>query len=207
MYDVYLFRHSHMDYGPGGASAPDSPLTPLGHQMAARLAERCPAWDLQYLFVSTMLRAQQTADAISARLPVLPRLDIDDLAEIRLEDLQGFPGELPIEDVLTWKREHLRYANSRQGVRVAAAWARVRQIIEEQGLQRVAILAHGGTLNALLRLWQGQDVSDWGSVFFQFDWTGTGCVRFEPGICWVRWLNDARHIDDLRPLMKGSTAW
>ena len=83
-------------------------------------------------------------------------------------------------------------------MRVAAGWEKARQSIEAQHLERAGVLAHGGTLNALLCLWQGLGTSFWRLAFFQFDWAGTACMRFDSDIPWIRWINDARHIDNLR---------
>jgi broad specificity phosphatase PhoE len=199
--DVYLCRHSHVDYGPGGSSTPQTALTPVGQQMAARLAERCEAWDLQYLFASTMLRAQQTADAISARWPALPRLDLPEFEETHLGDLQDYPGELPSDDVLTWQMEHFRHGNRQLFRRVSAGWQKVLGIVAQANLERIAIVGHGGTLNGLLRLFQGCTAESFGRCWFEFDWTATCGVRFTDGYCWVRWVNDAHHIDPLRPLL------
>lgn len=200
--DIYLIRHAHVDYGEGKAITAYNPLTPLGHQMAARLAARCEEWQLQYLFVSTMLRAQQTADAITARLPQLPRLDMPAFEEASIKDLAGYPGEPPPEDLLKWDESHYVYANTRMAQRVAAGWQEVCRIMRERGLERAAIVAHGGPLNFLLRHFQGCDGAGLlQSVWFELDWTSTSCLRLAPGRNWIRWVNDARHIDDLRHLL------
>jgi broad specificity phosphatase PhoE len=198
MLNVYLLRHAHVDYGPGGSAAGDSPLTPLGHKMAARLAVRCVDWGLQYLFVSTMRRTRETADAISAQIPGLPRCELPEFEEVRLQDLAGYGGEMPGENPLLWQPEHFRYANQQQFVRVAAGWQRVRRLVDEKGLERIAIVGHGGTHNCLLRMWQELDAPVFERVWFELDWAATACVRFADDGCWVCWFNDARHIDDLR---------
>ena len=207
MVDVLLMRHSHVDYSSPEGMTPRIPLTPLGRQMAARLAERCSHWDLQYLFVSTMLRAEQTADAITARFPHLPRVSMPEFDEMSLPDLESYPGRLPSEDLGTWEEGHFRYCLGRMWGRVAAGWEKVRRFVDERGLERVAILAHGGTLNVLLRHFQGYDGFPSDGCWFEFDWTAVSCVRYlnDGGSVhkWVRWVNDARHIDDLRHLLSG----
>jgi 2,3-bisphosphoglycerate-dependent phosphoglycerate mutase len=198
MLDIYLFRHSHVDYTPPNQISPYNPLTPLGHEMAARLAERCEAWNLQYLFVSTMRRAQETANAISARWPELPRLNMDEIEEENLRDLAGYDGPLPGEDLREWQREHFAYGNERMWQRVTAGWDKINRIIEERQLERVAIVAHGGPINHLLRYFIGFHCAAPGEAWFDLDWTATSCLREAQGRRWIRWVNDARHIDVLR---------
>jgi broad specificity phosphatase PhoE len=201
MTDIFLFRHGHVDYTPPQEITARSPLSPLGHQMAERLAARCDAWQLQMLFVSSMRRAQETANAISARYPKLPRLDVAEFEETSIRDMEGYPGEMPSENLLAWQPQHFAYANQRMAQRVVAGWERMLQLVEDRGLERIAIVAHGGSFNAILRHFQYCDVAGIARNWFELDWTATCCLRTTPQGRWVRWTNDARHIDDLRYLL------
>ena len=201
MVDVYLFRHAHVDYVPPAQITAHNPLTPLGHSMATGLAERCEGWDLQYLFVSTMLRAQQTADAISQRFPSLSRLDMPELVEVSFDDLRGFPGQLPSEDMYTWEQAHWDYASPIRWRGVIAGWEKIQRTIKVQSLERVAIVCHGGTINALLWHFIGKDVGKLSGCWFELDWAATSCLSYTPERRCLHWVNDARHIDDLRHLL------
>lgn len=205
MVDIYLFRHAHVDYRPPAPITAHNPLTPLGHQMAERLARRCEGWELQYLFVSTMLRAQQTARAIAKRFPHIPWRDMPEFEESSIRDLEGFDGELPDEDLLQWREEHFAYANEVMWRRVIAGWEEVQRVIAAKGLERVAIVGHGGSLNILLRHFLGGDIVRLRTCWFDLDWTSTSCLRITadggPIQRWIRWVNDASHIDDLRHLI------
>lgn len=201
--DILLFRHAHVDYRPPAEITAHNPLTPLGHRMAALLAERCDDWHLQYLFVSTMPRAQQTADAISARFPGLPRLNMPEIAESNVADLADFDGPRPPENMSAWEDAHFIHANLRTWERVARGWEKMRAVIAEQGLERVAVVSHGGAINIMVRLFLGQDdVTRLRRAWFEVDWTATTCLRcgtqYGPAARSVRWVNDARHIDPLR---------
>jgi len=205
MVDIFLFRHAHVDYEPPAQVTAHNPLTPLGCQMAARLAQRCDEWDLQYLFVSTMLRAHQTAEAISERFPDLPRLDMAEFEELSIDDLEGYPGRMPPEDLRRWNDAHFDYAGRRSWGRVKAGWERALRVVEERSLERVAILSHEGPLNTMLRLFMGEDAHRPPSWRCAFGWTATSCLRYAPEDSWVqrsiRWVNDIRHIDDLRQFL------
>ena len=202
MLDIYLIRHAHVDYGDGMPITPTNPLTPLGHEMARRLAARCSDWELQHLFVSTMPRAQQTADAISARHPALPLTDEQGLAELSIVDLRNFDGSLPRDDLKQWLPIHFSYGNARMWERVAGAFADIVDRASQADLQRIGLVTHGGPLNVILRHFAGQGITEWFDCPFQMDWCGTACLRINReahwGSHWIRWVNDARHIDELR---------
>jgi len=202
MVDIYLFRHSHVDYAPPIPITERNPLTEVGHQMAARLAERCDEWDLQHLFVSTMLRAQQTADAISARFPALPRTNMIEFEETGMQDMVGYPGEAPPEDMRYWTAAHFDYANLRLWDRVQRGYQRVLHLVEEDSLERVAIVSHGGPINLLLRSFLGYEDPNIDSCWFEIDWASTHCLRITPKRRSIRWVNDARHIDAFRHLVE-----
>ena len=136
--------------------------------------------------------------AISRRLPGLPRVDMIELEESSLRDLQDFPGELPADDMHTWADDHFAYANARMWERVRAGWERAAATIEEQGLERVAMVSHGGPINALLRHFLGEDTVRLRTCWFELDWATTCCCRYSPDGRWIRWVNDARHIDPIR---------
>jgi broad specificity phosphatase PhoE len=200
--DIYLLRHAHVDYSHGTPITANNPLTPLGHQMAKRLAERCVDWDLQRLYASTMRRAQETAEHISARLPDLARCDTPAFAETSIADLSGYPGSTPSEDLHGWHEDHFAFANERMWARVLQGLSDVRAEMEREGLERVAIVSHGGPINAMIRHMLGQEVVRLRDCWIELDWSTTSCLRFVPQADsvrrWVRWVNDARHIDDLR---------
>lgn len=206
MVDVFLMRHSHVDYGPGVSITEHNPLTPLGHRLAVLLAERAMVWDLQHLFVSTMTRARQTAEAILQRIPDLPHTEMDGLRETNAVDLVGWSGAPYDDDMRVWSQEHFDYANRRMFDRVRQAWEAIQATAAEQGLERVGVVAHGGSINMILRVFQGMENSDSWPCFFEIDWTAVSVVRYSPE--WRRRyilkVNDATHAEPLRGLLDDS---
>jgi len=202
MVDILVFRHAHVDYTPPIPITDMNPLTEVGQQMAASLAERCDEWRLQHLFASTMLRAQQTADAISARFPDLPRSEMSEFEETSVRDMAGYPGGAPAEDLRLWGAAHFQYANPRLWERVQRGWQRVLRVVEENSLERVAIVTHGGPINLLLRYYLGYQDPNIDSCWFEIDWASTSCLRHTPTRRSIRWVNDARHIDPYRHLVE-----
>lgn len=199
MTDYFLIRHAHVDYCPPAQITAHNPLTPLGHQMAALLAERCVDMGLQYLFVSTFRRCQETAAPISVALPDLPRIDLSELTETHIGDLAGYSGEMPSEDLRTWQDAHYAYANEAMWCRARAGWEQVQRIARERELERVGIVTHGGPINAILRHHMGEDgVVRLRVCWIDLDWSAVSCVRDKGTRRSVRFVNDARHIDPLR---------
>ncbi len=151
-----LIRHGQADAA--RSHDPYSPrLTELGHQQAARVAEQCAGWGIQFLCASTMQRAQETSDAISEAMPRLLRWDLQELEDLTLEDLDLDPTASHLAS--TWTPAQLDYAFKRGWVRIMAALARIQIYAAANGIERVAIVAHGSTLTLLLLNWLGADWS------------------------------------------------
>ena len=101
---IYLIRHAHPDY-PGGVKMclgrkNDLPLSTLGLAQAAALSQRFSNIPLEAVYTSPLLRAQQTAQAVSADRHPLYVLD-------NLIELDG--GQW---DGLTYEQLHARYPGS-----------------------------------------------------------------------------------------------
>ena len=200
MVDVYVMRHSHVNYGPGVTIAEDNPLTRLGWRLAARLAERSIGWDLQHLFVSTMPRAMQTAEEVLSANPGLPMTAMAGLRETSLADMGDYPGAPPSRDLRDWDVDQFLFASQRLLERVEAAWAAIEGVVREGGLERVGIVAHGGSINMLLRLFQGYQSADLTRCWFELDWTGLSVLRYgegDPPRAILR-VNDTQHVEALR---------
>jgi len=73
-YDVYLARHGQTAYNREGRfqGQQEVPLDDTGRRQAAELAERAASHDFAVLWSSPLLRARETADAVSRRLGLEP---------------------------------------------------------------------------------------------------------------------------------------
>jgi ribonuclease H / adenosylcobalamin/alpha-ribazole phosphatase len=203
--DIYLCRHAHVDYTPPNQITAHNPLTPLGHAMAGRLAERCEALELDLLVASPMRRTQETAAAIRERMPDLPYLLMPEFAEVSIEDLRDFAGAQPHEDLLAWNDDHFVHGNAQMWARVLKGWRRLQEIVAQRGAERVGLVSHGGPLNVIVRHVLGQDaaVVRLRNSWVKIDYAATSCVRYVDGSQGIVWLNDARHIEDLAPVREG----
>ncbi len=199
--DIYLLRHAHVDYTPPNPITAHNALTPLGHKMAGRLAERCREFELDLLVASPLRRTQETAAAIRATCPSIPYLLMPEFAELSITDMVAYEGVQPADDLYTWEEGHYAYGNERMWERVIAGWERLRTTIEERGAERIALVSHGGPLNVIVRHVLGWDKPiRLRTAWIHFDYTATSCVRYVDGWQGIVWLNDARHIEDLTPV-------
>ncbi len=157
----------------------DPPLAEAGQVQAVALARHwAPRVDA--VWTSPMLRAVQTAEPLVTALGVTPEVD-DDLAELDRDQHHYIPIEELRADEARWQEavaswigpegEALRREFRR---RVAAAVDRV--VAAHRG-QRVAVICHGGVVNAALAevLGLGPD------LFFQPDYTSVSRVVASPG--------------------------
>ncbi|MCD6518615.1 MAG: histidine phosphatase family protein [Anaerolineae bacterium] len=152
--EIYLIRHGETDQ----AHAPDpfsASLTERGRAQAQRIAEWCVEWGIEFLCTSPVSYTQQTADAISERLPQIIRWDLDELEDVNADDLLGDPLASPL--VERWTAEQLARAYEHMWNRVMAALTHIQLYAQSRGIKRVAIVAHQLTLQMLLLAWTGRD--------------------------------------------------
>lgn len=150
--ELLLVRHALPVRLEAVGAAADPQLAPEGRAQAAALAERW-ADRVDTVWTSPMLRARETAAPLAAALGVEPTVD-DDLAEmdrdaeayIPLEELRNDPAAWA-EAVDAWVGPEGEALRAEFRARVGAAIGRV--VAAHRG-QRVAVVCHGGVINAAL---------------------------------------------------------
>lgn len=187
--EVLIARHPQVQANLEGrfVGTGESPFTALGERQAAELASHIAAWSPSCVHTSPRARARAVAEQAAGLAAVEVVVDTG-LAEIdfgaaegltyeealaagvRIDLLQGPPESKPFLDGETWRA----FAD-----RVAQAAA----CIETSG-PRIAVVAHGGVVRALLAHWLGLP----GSAAWHFAvpnasvatitlWDGTGTLR------------------------------
>jgi probable phosphoglycerate mutase len=135
--EIWLVRHG--DCYEGMSDGGDPPLSPLGREQAARLAERVRRLNPAAVYASPYRRAVETAKAISDDVKVEPRL-----VEMAMDLTDG--GMLDFKEAPTAVVERMTAA--------------LNEIAEAHPGQRVIVVSHGAAIvnymTDLLRLEPGQ---------------------------------------------------
>jgi probable phosphoglycerate mutase len=155
-------------HSPDGSPA-DPPLSETGRQQAARLAEWLRDEQIDALYASPMRRARETAEPLAAMRGLEIRL-VPDLVE--LDHRAAF--YIPLEELKRENREAwLAFVQGGifDGVDVPAFRAGVvaafERIIAAHPRQRVAVVCHGGVINA----WAAHVLGIAAPIFFEPGYT------------------------------------
>jgi probable phosphoglycerate mutase len=137
-----------------GCSNPD--LDPVGHEQAARLAERLAGEEIAAIYVTPLVRTQQTAAPLAERLGLEPRVE-PALQEIFLGEWEGGHFRRHVLDahpVAVRLREEQRWEVIPGAEPSERFEARVREGIERVAAahpdETAVVVAHGGTISQAL---------------------------------------------------------
>jgi probable phosphoglycerate mutase len=143
--ELLLIRHAlpvRVEGGPHGGPA-DPHLAPLGVHQAEALAAWLSEERVDAIWSSPMRRARETAEPVSDRLGLPVTVD-EGLAEFdRLAD-----SYIPIEELKAANDPRWYEVPERPEDFVADVVAAVERVIASHPSQRVAVICHGGVVNA-----------------------------------------------------------
>ena len=203
---VWLIRHGESQGNLEGRIQgwADYPLTELGHRQAAQLAQRLTReGSIQALVSSPLQRAADTARVVGDVLGLPVRFDAR-LREYNFGPLTGMTSDEIVA----------RFPTVRAAWEVNRPWqplpgeegepaflTRVRGAMDEivAGMvedSALAVVAHGGSLDACLRAWLGINVRD-GRRAFTFGNASLSLVRIRAHSYRVLLLNDTCHLRDV----------
>ena len=188
-------NHEQRWYG-----AMDAPLTERGWlQVKAtgeHFARRHSAAPVDAIYVSPLLRARNTAAAISAALGMEAVVD-EGLREFSIGDWEGRTYQDLIDHEQLWARwakdPSFTPPNGESplsfGKRAEAA---VQALAEAHPNQRIVLVTHGGIISCLLAVWLGNNSGDW------IRWAPHNCAVSELYWDGERWcgevVNDISHL-------------
>lgn len=169
--DILLIRHG--ESMPGRVDEPfatwqrpdrpdrahsDPPLAPEGERQAQRLARRLATADIAAIYVTPLQRTSQTAEPLASRLGVKPEVE-PDLIEVHLGEWEGVLWRQRSEErhplavkVFTEQRWDLIPGAEPQAELVERVSRGIERIAAAHADQRVAVVAHGGVIGAVLAL-------------------------------------------------------
>ncbi len=200
--ELMLIRHGQSAaIVPGAPGSADPPLSELGHVQAAALASRLRLRRIDAVYASTMARAVLTAEPIAAERAMTVVQDAD-LREVDLGEWSngGYRQRAAANDP-----EFLRFAAAGRWDLIPGSEGdgpfrrRVMTTLDRLACahsdQSVAVVCHGGVINAVLAEILGIERS----TFTLIENTSVTIVRFDqPTDRWlVVTLNDATHLYDV----------
>ncbi|MFH5821573.1 histidine phosphatase family protein [Georgenia sp. AZ-5] len=195
---LILVRHGQTSSNVAGlldTGAPGAELTALGHQQAAALPDALAGHDIGALWVSTLVRTQQTAAPLAAArgLDVVVR---DGIREVRAgayemrgddEAVRGY-----LETVFAWPDGglHTRMPGGENGVEFLGRYDEVVAEIAASGVRTAVLVSHGAAIrawvaarteNVPVEFAARNPLSNTGAVVLDGDVTGWHAVTWEGG--------------------------
>jgi broad specificity phosphatase PhoE len=196
--ELLLIRHAQPDYLALAEDddSTDPPLTPVGRCQAMRLAMRLHKLQLDALYASTMRRALETAAFIAADQDLTIERS-DALREIRFDPTfaqsqyanGGVSADLARRFISTPSWDALPGFEPSRGFRHRVIQELEAIAARHEG-ERVAIVAHGGVINAYLSMVLGIQRD----VFYLPNHASISSLRIHGDLYAVRSMNDAAHL-------------
>lgn len=200
--DVLLIRHGQSagmtasSYRRTETGQADPELSDKGHRQAAAMAERMSRAGIQALYVSTLIRTQQTAAPLASFTGLTPVI-VPELREIELGDWEGgeFRRRLEQQDpmILTLMREgSWDYVPGGEGDEAFTARVRagLKLVVDAHPGERIAVVCHGGVIGAAIALATGCSPM----AFMHVDNCSVSQLIVHDGLPIIRRVNDTAHL-------------
>jgi len=200
--ELFLIRHAHQRLDLAGAIGGfvDPPLSGLGEQQAQLLGATLSTRKIDAVYTSPMQRARGTADAIARHHRLAP-VSIADLTEIAVfRDAPQHLSSLEFlgSDALATMRHRFIFERTWDVYPHSESSAEFRRrvlnaielIISGHAGQRVAIVCHGGVINAYVSYVVGSKFD----MLFRPAHTSITIVAAADGIHTLYTLNDVHHL-------------
>jgi broad specificity phosphatase PhoE len=166
---LFLIRHGETDYNLNHlmqGRGIDAPLNETGHQQALAVAEYMGRYQVDHIISSSMLRARQTAGAMTEKShsELLSHADLD---EMNFGDFEG-DNYLEISDQIQeihdiWVKGNTSYkipgGESPEEV-LERTESRILHYLEELEGESLAFVIHGRVIRILLSVWTGIGLSN-----------------------------------------------
>ncbi len=200
MTHLYLIRHGRSLWNAEGRiqGQADSPLDDLGRKQAHALAARLRFESIQVVYSSPLLRARETAEILCAARGWPLKVD-GRLMERHAGDWTGLSGSEVEACKAADPAYNWRVLGPPGGESAAALTARLAEVVGEivsaHADQKVAVVGHGGALNAYLRHALG--IAPDYPVHFRFGNAGWARLALKDGHVRLLALGDERHVEGL----------
>ncbi len=198
---LYLIRHG--EKATKTENVMHIELTPKGFRQADLLGNRLAGEGIQRIYSSDMTRALQTAQTINVRLRVplevragLREIDMGDCDALGWE--QAYARHPEFREAFERHEIDMPYPNGESG---ADVWNRAGQVfmeILEAGLERAAVVAHGGTIRCILCGTLGLPQVRRFFLGNPPEHCGISILQYGNGHYYLQSFNDYTHLGDCR---------
>jgi broad specificity phosphatase PhoE len=197
---LLLVRHGRSVWNAAGRiqGQIDIPLDETGLQQAGQIAERLTAESIAAIYSSPLQRAQQTAEAIAAKLDRPVQLDAR-LMEYHFGVISGLTWDGVVENhpefASRWLEDPWAVAVEESEGRVNFAervTAAMQDIVARHPDEQVAVVAHGGTFGVYLSAMLGLDLNR--RHPFHFGNTSLSLIEISNGTFHIHYLNSLCHL-------------
>jgi probable phosphoglycerate mutase len=198
---LLLIRHGQTDYNLNGRwqGHLDIPLNETGKAQAQALARRLAAWPVTAVYASDLTRTTQTAVPL-AETWGLPLISDSAWRERHVGVFEGRSGEelrQAYPDV--WANRRNGIIDIPDGEQHEALQARAvvayQKILTAHPAEMIAVVSHGGTLNALVSALLGIPSNHFGRLNFRGN-TGLTIIEVNQYGPHLTMLNDIRHLEN-----------
>jgi len=223
MVSIELLRHGHPEWTPGGIAVDEPELSELGKAQAELAAESLAPKKFDYVFVSPLTRALQTARPISERLgmqpqvlPWLAELGHPPLAGESTEKVDAFFRQAALRPPEAWwdglpggesfraftERVQTGMAQLLAGLGIVSYDGSGHRLWKAQDQElRLLFIAHVGTGGVMLSYLLNTAVVPWIYTRFNLGYAGLWYVETAPladGLVWsLRSFNTCDHLKGL----------
>lgn len=200
--DLYLVRHGDTELGPDGLYPDPAHLSELGHAQARALAPRLKSIDPHVLITSGLERADETAAPFIAtsqiRPEFVPEFDEIGIGDLRNRDLAVVKAKLSQQPFIADFSEYEGESSAKFAGRVIDALQsrvleRFPDFLKEE--QRIALVIHGGPINAILDWIEGGSFT--GLLSRNIETASVTLVRKGSSGLEIVYVSDTSHLKDV----------
>ncbi len=196
--DLYLVRHGDTELGPNGLYPDPAHLSELGQAQASALASRLESIDPHVVISSGLERADETVAPYVASSQIqpefVPEFDEIGIGDLRNHDLAVVKAKLFRKPFIADFSEYDGESSTEFAGRVINA-LQTRVLARFDNQQRVALVIHGGPINAIL---------DWiehgkftGLLNWNIETASITLLRQEPAGFEIVYVSDTSHLTDV----------
>ena len=199
MIKIYLIRHGRQNTTLCNA---DVELSPEGRKQAELLGARLKNYGIDAVYSSNLIRAMQTAEIINRELK-LPVEIREGIREISFGAMEGHSDEYNEEHFHEFKLEQKKLTEDipyPEGENGTAVYNRAMPVIKEiagSEKKNIAVVAHGGTIRALLAALIGRSQAERFLFAVSLENTGITQLAYDPDSdrYYLERFNDYAHLE------------